>query len=264
VVAIASSLYVFGTVAFAVAATVIGIRLLLLSRRTGQAAERNLGLGLGLTGGLGYGPMVLSFVAQNAIRMQGGEPPAFLALLVWAGWILHNIGFTFMLFFIRGVFRPEAGWAKAMVAIASVWLWVGWAIYAYQGGLRDGLPTSGYWIAFAMIGGYPIWGIVESFRYWRLMKRRLELGLADPIVTNRFLLWFLATLCGMGSIWVVNIPSLAGGTSNVSEVTALTVTCLMGTAILGLTTISFYWLTFFPPSWYRKMLVGSDGAAQTS
>ena len=41
----AGSLYIVSTAAFAVTAGVVGIRLLLLSRKTGQLSERLLGLG---------------------------------------------------------------------------------------------------------------------------------------------------------------------------------------------------------------------------
>ena len=37
------------------------------------------------------------------------------------------------------------------------------------------------------------WASFESFRYWRAMRKREALGLADPVVTNRFLLWTLWT-----------------------------------------------------------------------
>jgi hypothetical protein len=37
------------------------------------------------------------------------------------------------------------------------------------------------------------WAFYESFRYWNSMRRREALGLADPILTNRFLLWSIWT-----------------------------------------------------------------------
>jgi hypothetical protein len=55
----------------------------------------------------------------------------------------------------------------APVMFAGVGHWIGWA----------GRTAAALGIAF------------ESFRYWRMLRRRLRLGLADPVVTNRFLLW---------------------------------------------------------------------------
>ncbi len=37
------------------------------------------------------------------------------------------------------------------------------------------------------------WACYESLRYYRSMHRRQTLGLADPIVANRFLLWSIWT-----------------------------------------------------------------------
>ena len=36
------------------------------------------------------------------------------------------------------------------------------------------------------------WGGFEALRYFFLLRRRQALGLADPVVTNRFLLWAIA------------------------------------------------------------------------
>ena len=43
-----------------------------------------------------------------------------------------------------------------------------------------------------------LWGAAESLRYFSMMRRRAKLGLADPLVTNRFLLWGL----GIGAAMV--------------------------------------------------------------
>ena len=51
-----------------------------------------------------------------------------------------------------------------------------------------------------------LWGAVESLRYYALMRRRLRLGLADPLVTNRFLLWGL----GIGAAGVGSLISVVG------------------------------------------------------
>ncbi|MFK7894917.1 MAG: hypothetical protein AB8G23_03725 [Myxococcota bacterium] len=38
------------------------------------------------------------------------------------------------------------------------------------------------------IRGIPfLWGFCEALRYYAQMRRRLTLGLADPVVANRFL-----------------------------------------------------------------------------
>ena len=37
------------------------------------------------------------------------------------------------------------------------------------------------------------WAFGESLRYWRLMRRRVAVGAADPVVANRFALWTIWT-----------------------------------------------------------------------
>jgi hypothetical protein len=45
-----------------------------------------------------------------------------------------------------------------------------------------------------------LWNATESFLYYRNMKRRLTLDLADPETTHRFLLWGLASGCSVLSL----------------------------------------------------------------
>lgn len=33
------------------------------------------------------------------------------------------------------------------------------------------------------------WGSFEALRYWRQIRRRVALGLSDPLIANRFLCW---------------------------------------------------------------------------
>jgi len=49
------------------------------------------------------------------------------------------------------------------------------------------------------------WAFYESLRYYRSMRRRQSLGLADPVVTNRFLLWSIWT----GAVTLLPLIALA-------------------------------------------------------
>ena len=49
--------------------------------------------------------------------------------------------------------------------------------------------------------GVLLWGSLEALSYWRRMQKRTAIGLADPAVTNRFLLWGIgAGAAGVGSL----------------------------------------------------------------
>jgi hypothetical protein len=102
---------------------VASVRLLRLSRRTGERPELLLGFYFGLSGAyyLGYNlPSLLGFDPWNP----------------GTGWIVESIyvlGVFPYLFFIRSVFRPEAAWAGVLVGICSVLLLVSTALIGVAG-----------------------------------------------------------------------------------------------------------------------------------
>jgi hypothetical protein len=252
---LASSLYLVSTAAFALIAGVVGIRLLLLSAETGQMAERLLGLGVLLTASIGYGLMMVSVIGRTLLADPSAAPAVYTHITT-AGWIFHNIGVMCVIGFVVHVFRHGVVWARLLALAMWITLWVGWGIYAWQGGMNDGLPRSGYWIALAVVGTYPFWTAAESFSYYNRMRRRVSLGLGDELVANRFLLWGLASLSSAGSIWAVNVPVLTGASIAASGGTGLAEICLILTGALGTATVGTYWLTFFPPVWYRRQFSG--------
>ena len=243
------------TAAFAGVALLVGLRLVALSRRTGQVAERLLGLGLLLTAALGYGVMMIAVIGRARLA-DPANAPAIYTVVTTFGWLCHNVGVMCMLGFLLRVFRPGVAWARALAAWMALVLWVGWAAFVADGGMRDGLPRAGYWLSFVTIGSYPFWLAAESFAYYARMRRRMALGLAEPLLANRFLLWGLASVTAALSIWVVNVPALVGAGASAGG-SALLVVCILITSALGIATVSIYWLTFFPPSWYRRRLASA-------
>jgi len=255
-VAIAGSLYLASTLLFAVLALVVGVRLIRLSRRTGAMPERLLGAGVQLTACWGYGVMILSIVARNAAGAQ--EHPLGIAVTTF-GWLAHDAGVICMLLFIRRVFRPEATWAGAAVGLLITLLVVGFIGNAWTGGLVSGGPTLWYWVGFVPIGLYPIWMSAESIAYGRRMGRRLRLDLADPHVVDRFRIWAWASACTAGAIWMVNVPSWLGVQMGQPEGSVITSISMLITAGFGIATVCLYWLTFFPPAWYRDRVEARAG-----
>lgn len=250
-IALAGSLYLVSTFLFAGVAGVIGIRLVRLASRTGGRPERLLGLGLQLTGCWGYGVMIASMVARQ--RLDAIDHPAGVAI-TGLGWVAHNVGVMCMLGFVVQVFRPKDTWARGLAACMTVVLWVGWAIFVAQGGLVDLLPRGGYWIAFVTTGSYPLWIGSESFLYWSKMRRRQALGLAEPLLVDRFRMWGIASLSSAAAIWSTSIPVWLGETNNVGEAGPIAIVSMLITSAFGLFTVGTYWLTFFPPTWYRARI----------
>ena len=57
------------------------------------------------------------------------------------------------------------------------------------------------------------WGASEAFAYWARLRKRERLGLADPVLANRFLMWGVsAAAAGLGTAIGV-AASLATGRS---------------------------------------------------
>ncbi len=246
--AIVGSLYLVSTAAFCLCCVAIGVRLHLLARRTGGRPERLLGTGLGLTGGLGYGILIAVTLSRQAL----GES----ALMTAAGALgkaLHDLGVVAMIAFVLTVFRPGAAWARALGGAMVAALVAGYVGNAATGGFVHGRPEGfWYWLGFATIGTYPVWIAAESLLYYDLMRRRRALGLADPLIANRFLLWGVGALFSVAAIWTVSLPAILG--LPLEEQRRLSPLVLSITAVWGIGAIASYWLTFFPPAWYRARL----------
>jgi hypothetical protein len=219
--------------------------------RTRARPELLLGLGILLTAGLGYGLMIGTSLA----RLAAPEAPASLAWANALGWVLHDTGVMLVVGFILHVFRPRVRWARMLAALMVVCLWLGLLLYGLDGGFGHGRTAGfGYWLSFAAIGSYPLWAATEALVYWRRMQRRREIGLADPVVTNRFLLWGVASICTAAAVWTVTLPALlALSVDRQQELMPLT---LLGTACFGVGAVGAYWLAFLPPRWYATRLLG--------
>jgi len=251
--ALAGSFYLISTTAFCLFCLVIGVRLLLLSRRTGARPERLLGLGLAATGGVGYGLLIIVSLARQA---NGGAPSDLMTGLGLVGKAVHDLGVLAMLGFILSVFRPGERWARALASAMAVVLLVGYVGNAVTGGFSESRAQGfWYWLGFTAIGTYPMWAAAEAFRYHGLMRKRRALGLADPIVVNRFLMWGVASLFSVAAIWTISLPAMLG--LSLEEQLRIAPLAMSITGLWGIGAISSYWLTFFPPAWYRARIAAA-------
>ncbi len=227
---------------FLVFSLFVGVRLLLLARRTRGLPELAVGLACVCSGSLGMGLQTLGDTPPL-------EPP--LAHLSFAiGRVLVHVGILCQVLFTWRVFRAERAWAAAsfwgiVAAVAAISLGGAWS-----GSLGD-RDYSGPWfllqVAVHVLG--LAWGALESLLYWTRMRRRLGLGLADPVVTNRFLVWGMAI--GAGALAVA-----AEGVLHVLPDVGPQGTIASICASFGATSMLGYWLTFFPPRAYCRWLAG--------
>jgi len=241
------------TLAFIAGSALVSVRLLLLARRTRQEPELLLGAAIGCTAVLGYGVLIANLVLRGTTPP--AEAPALTVFLSGAGRTLHDFGVSLFLLFVLRVFRRDAGWAKALVAGMLALLWGGLVVGALNGAFRYELEAVGrpaWWCEYAVIWTYSIWSMVESYRYWGVMRRRVAIGLAEPLVANRFFLWGTGSLFTALATWTASIPyAYVGEMPAALEITPM---IRVLTAIAGIGSVSCSLFAFLPPAWYRRLI----------
>jgi hypothetical protein len=105
-----------------------------------------------------------------------------------------------------------------------------------------------------------IWGAIEPIRYHATLRKRQRIGLAAPIVTNRFFVWSGASLCGFAMVLMGNSPAVYDLMDPALLPIVSTLT-LISMALSGVVAGGLYGLTFFPPQRYLRWI--SDRAVAT-
>ena len=215
-------------------------RLLLLYRETRGLPElliSTLILGVG-TLGVGGSFVILSTVPEGLLR----------TVLSFIPSIGVNVGMGALSVFTWCVYRPNSVSARAFCA-ALVFAVFALVAYALAHGTTLALQARPIALASSAIYVTTMaWSAVEALLYWRAMKRRLGLGLADALVTNRFLLWGLATGTAAQGIAIGAIARLGFGL----PIDAQWITLCY--AAHGSITAVFFWLAFSPPKPYARWI----------
>ena len=228
----------------------LGTRLVLRARRSRELPELLLGLHLLLALGLGY---VLVSAGVVVAELSDDPPRHVIAPLLALGYAITIAGLTATLLFTRQVFHPDGrlGWALALGAAAA--MGSGWLAYGASGGFSQGTFES--LEARLLMGSMVLangWVAVEPLRYYRRMRRRVRLGLAEPIVTDRFLLWGLGSLARVLMVLLGPISEHALRNSTGDWHAAIPGVTLAAASILGLGTSLCFWNTFEPSAPYRR------------
>ena len=224
-------------------ATAVGLQLVRLARRTRQLPE--LALGLGLT--------CVALLGQPVAAL--GRVPALIGTpigdaLFSGGLVIALFGIWLLFLFTCSVFRPRARWAHALVGVAAIGL-AGAAAGLISVGIGETdmraafAKTRPYAVAIvAMVAVCFLWNGIESPRYAHMLRRRLALGLADPVLLDRFQLWGVVgvsttLMCAvLGGCMVAGLPPL-------TEPVPLSITASMSTVA----SVAWY-LSFLPPRRY--------------
>lgn len=233
------------TYGVAAAVGALGIRLLVLAGRTRKLPELLIGLFFLASAPLGFVPLL--------VGMQYPDLPRELAgLLLAVGEGMVALASALICVFTWRVFRPDSIWAKWLAGLCVTVLIGGYGVHAWTRGFTE--PGISVWLwasVFVRLVIYA-WNAAEPLLHYRGARRRLLLGLADPVVTNRFLLWSI-----WGGACLIVVFARIGDMLAQSFLAPMPAVSLASVAIFGCCGAACgaaIWLTFFPPAAYRKWL----------
>lgn len=222
------------------AAFVVAIRTFALWRRTRGLPELLLSLMLLSATVLGY-PTIIASTQVPASQM----------------WPLHvcaqalmTFGYACLLLFTLKVFRPDALWARGLVAVTLLLLLAGGSAYFIEVTGENPRPAVEL-LGIHLLTSTPIaiayaWTAFESLSYHRQLRLRLRLGLSDVVVVNRVLLWGLMAVSAGLAVLINLVAMLAGSFLNAPIV--------LVSSSLGIVHASCLFLAFHPPGWYTGWL----------
>jgi hypothetical protein len=241
---------------------IIGVRLVRLSRSASGGPEIWLALYflLGAFLGMGLSNLVYMSWADAAMALPDRLTTLCNALYIFG----TTAGMGCLYVFTWRTFRRDDAWARTLVRVVAAVMLAGYVGIGASGDFTLRLvPGVAYWITWAARTSVFLWLLIESFRYWGMQRRRLQLGLADPLVANRFLLWgtWSTVMFLMGQIdpaarvWYVT--NAGGGDRWIPELgrpaILMLVTASSGLGILAMFTL---YLTFFPTRSFRRWIEG--------
>jgi hypothetical protein len=221
----------------------VGVRLLRLARRTCGFPERVVGFSLFVLSAVAWPLMLAASASLPEPAPRAARAGASLAMAFgWSGVFL----------FTWRVFRPGPGWGRTLAGVGiSVELAAGLAGVIRALALDDASALSrpapsGLVLLLGAEVVY-VWTALESFRYRALLRRRIPLGLADPLVADRFGLWGWTGVLGGGSIAPATWAMLSGGDPN-------TPWSHLVVGVCGLACSGVLYLAFLPPAGYARFV----------
>jgi len=229
--------------AYCAVASVVAVRLLRLADRTGEAPERWIGAALLLGGAVGYpGTIAASALAPGApwlAERLGMAANLGLHLAAWANLLVWYL-----------VFHAGRVAARRTVVAVSGLLLLSCAerLAAFEAGGAGGAATTTAAYAVTLVCQALPYALTAAsgLGYVALLRRRIPLGLADPVVADRIFLWSLvaAVVVTQYAITLAQVAVFAP-----LGVTLPTVPVIAG---LGLVLAVLLALAFVPPEPYVR------------
>jgi hypothetical protein len=234
----------------------LGVKLVLMSKRSGEWPEFYIGTGLLMYAGVAQVGMLLAHIIGKEQPFAVLMTLALIRILAFVATLLCFTIFTWTVFGIESPVR------RAMAALVSGLALVGALLLTYAiwiqlgGGERlPGYYRLGLNVSFVV---QFLWMGIESLRYYSLMNRRLALGLAEPVVVNRFFVWGIgAVLSGLCVLGLFVASLLGHGLADGSVWSEGLVT------FAGLLNAVIWWISLAPPAFYTRWISATspEGAA---
>ncbi len=234
--------------AYLAAMVTLGVRLALLARRTRQLPEALLSAHFLLCCTLGYALQGSGY----ALAIEPEASHALVSTLLYVGNGASLLGVTAVLVFNYRVFRRATRLGRGLLAASVALLVVGYVGGAASGSFRHGRPEGfWFWLLYAAFTVASLWTLAEPLLYFAALRKRMLLGLAEPIVVDRFLLWGVGSVArfAMLAIGAFAMLQLTGTASDLAAVAAPT---FLASGLAGIGVAVSYGLAFFPPRAYRS------------
>jgi hypothetical protein len=240
-----------GVILFILASAIVGSRLMLLYWRLRQPPELFLGLAYLLAGTLGWGGLLV-----GALTTPPGESlsEGFQAWSVVVG----DSGTLCFYLFVWYVFRRHSLIAKACLGVVVLAFAVSLAHDTLLKGVTFGPPPGSPTMlagAAARAAVFP-WMASEAFAAYFAFRRRARVGLGNPLVANRLLLWGLSAvvmfaISASANALYLTAKGIVDATHKQNQAGPLY-------GALALLSSLALWLAFFPPKTYSNWIEGSS------
>jgi hypothetical protein len=220
-----------------------------LGIRTRSAAEKLLGLTF-LTWALTYVFWVIAILLQ--------AQPALESQFYIASHIATNLGEIGFAYFSLLAFRRGSTWAQWLSTSIAICLVVGTAGSIWTGDPEGVEPLTNAWWWSEWIGesATAIWIGTEGLHHYGTSRRRVRLGLCEPIVGHRYLLWGIAGVSWTLLNFVVVVQYVEFW---VNRSRSATPDNLVG--FCEIIALAMVWLVYFTPAPYRRKINASAVSA---
>jgi hypothetical protein len=227
----------------------LGTRLVRRSLRAGGGMPERL-LGVHLIAAIGLGSLLLSFASVSAYASTPLSPAAFEGLVV-AGNVATLVGMGAALWFNALVFHGGERRPMALAATATALMCAAFLYYALAGGTKSPAALFGrsYWPLVAAMTACNLWLIRNALACRKQLLRRLALGLADPMVVERMLLWAVSSLSRLGLVLMAPVLNAWIDLGSLRHAAPWLLTL---SALLIFSSCASLWLMLVPSARYRR------------